>query len=90
MVKNNALDNKIAIRVKVTEWMKAHVEGMCSFIYYVSSLFDRKACTDDQEKIEYYHGLIDLLTPVIKFYCSDRGFWDTNIPRSLIKQRLPR
>ena len=55
-------------------WMKAHVEGMRSFIYYVSSLFDRQACTDDQEKIEYYQGLIDLLTPVIKSYCSDRGF----------------
>ena len=25
-------------------WMKAHVEGMRSFIYYVSRLFDRQAC----------------------------------------------
>ncbi len=55
-------------------WMKAHVEGMRSFIYYVGSLFDLQACSDDQEKIEHYQGLIDLLTPVIKSYCSDRGF----------------
>ena len=55
-------------------WMKAHVEGMRSFIYYVNSLLDRQACTDDQAKIEYYQGLIDLLTPIIKSYCSDRGF----------------
>jgi alkylation response protein AidB-like acyl-CoA dehydrogenase len=54
--------------------MKAHVEGMRSFIYYVGSLLDRKTCIDDQEKSEYYQGLIDLLTPVIKSYCSDRGF----------------
>ena len=55
-------------------WMKAHVEGMRSFIYYVGSLFDKQACCDDKEKIEYCQGLIDLLTPVIKSYCSDRGF----------------
>ena len=55
-------------------WMKAHVEGMRSFIYYVNSLFDRQACTDSLEKIEHCQGLIDLLTPVIKSYCSDRGF----------------
>ncbi len=55
-------------------WMKAHVEGMRSFIYYVSSLFDRQTCTNDPEKIEYYQGLIDLLTPIVKSYCSDRGF----------------
>ena len=55
-------------------WMKAHVEGMRSFIYYVSSLLDRQACTNDPEKFEYYQGLIDLLTPIIKSYCSDRGF----------------
>ena len=55
-------------------WMKAHVEGMRSFIYFVSTLFDRQACTDDKEEQAYCQGLIDLLTPVIKSYCSDRGF----------------
>jgi alkylation response protein AidB-like acyl-CoA dehydrogenase len=55
-------------------WMKAHVEGIRSFIYYVSSCFDRQTCTDDEKERDYYQGLIDLLTPVIKSYCSDRGF----------------
>ncbi|NNL77142.1 MAG: acyl-CoA dehydrogenase [Desulfobacterales bacterium] len=55
-------------------WMKTHVEGMRSFIYYVGSLLDRQACTDDQEENEHCQNLIDLLTPVIKSYCSDRGF----------------
>ncbi len=30
-------------------WMKAHVEGMRSLIYYVSSLFDQMACTGDPQ-----------------------------------------
>ena len=55
-------------------WMKAHVEGMRSFIYLISSLIDGQMCTDDDQKKEYNQGLIDLLTPVIKSYCSDRGF----------------
>jgi len=55
-------------------WMKAHVEGMRSFIYFISSLIDRQACTGDEQKKEYNQGLLDLLTPVIKSYCSDRGF----------------
>jgi hypothetical protein len=55
-------------------WMKAHVEGMRSFIYYVSSCFDRQTCADDEKERDYYQGFVDLLTPVIKSYCSDRGF----------------
>ncbi|MGD8522832.1 MAG: acyl-CoA dehydrogenase [Desulfobacterales bacterium] len=55
-------------------WMKAHVEGIRSLIYYVGSLFDRQACCDNEEEIDYYQGLIDLLTPVVKSYCTDRGF----------------
>ena len=33
-----------------------------------------RPASDNPEKCEYYQGLIDLLTPVIKSYCSDRGF----------------
>ena len=55
-------------------WMKAHVEGMRSFIYYISSLIDRQACSDDDKVKDYNQGLLDLLTPVVKSYCSDRGF----------------
>ena len=55
-------------------WMKSHVEGMRSLIYYAGSLLDLQACTDDQEEKEHCQNLIDLLTPVIKSYCSDRGF----------------
>jgi hypothetical protein len=37
-------------------------------------LIDRRTCSDDDEEREYNQDLIDLLTPVIKSYCSDRGF----------------
>jgi alkylation response protein AidB-like acyl-CoA dehydrogenase len=55
-------------------WMKAHVEGMRSLIYYVSSLFDKMACTNDPQVRLQCNDLAELLTPVIKAYCSERGF----------------
>ena len=55
-------------------WMKTHNEGMRSFLYYVAALFDRQTCCDSEQEKEHYQGLIDLFTPVVKSYCSDRGF----------------
>jgi len=55
-------------------WMKAHVEGMRSLIYYTSHALDLQRCTGDPDERKRLGGLVDLLTPVIKSYCSDRGF----------------
>ena len=55
-------------------WMKAYIDGMRSFLYYVALAFDRKNTASDPSQAEYWQGLIDLLTPVVKSYCSDRGF----------------
>ncbi len=55
-------------------WMKSHVEGMRSFIYYLTYLFDAIACEEDEEKKATWTGLIELLTPVVKAYCTDRGY----------------
>jgi alkylation response protein AidB-like acyl-CoA dehydrogenase len=55
-------------------WMKAHVEGMRSLIYFVGAAFDKLSCATSRDEKEYYQGLIDLLTPVVKSYCSERGF----------------
>lgn len=55
-------------------WMKSHVEGMRSFVYYVAQLFDKETMAKSEEERTYYKDLIDLLTPVIKSYCTDRGF----------------
>jgi hypothetical protein len=53
--------------------MKAYTEGMRSFVYYVACCFDQLASADNEADKERYNGLIELLTPVIKSYCSDRG-----------------
>jgi alkylation response protein AidB-like acyl-CoA dehydrogenase len=55
-------------------WMKAHVEGMRSLIYYAARLLDRIRCETDPLQRDYWQGMMDLLTPVIKAYCSDKGF----------------
>ena len=55
-------------------WMKAHVEGMRSLVYYGARLIDQIKCAADETERAHYQGLLDLLTPVIKAYCTDRGF----------------
>ncbi len=54
--------------------MKAYVDGMRSFVYYTALCFDRAAGADTEEEKQKYHGMVELLTPIIKSYCSDRGF----------------
>ncbi|MEZ4549349.1 MAG: acyl-CoA dehydrogenase [Desulfobacterales bacterium] len=55
-------------------WMKTHTEGMRSFVYYVSYLFDKMQCADSKEEKTKIDDFIGLLTPIIKSYCTDRGF----------------
>ena len=54
-------------------WMKSHVEAMRSLMYFGAFCLDMEKCGNDEEKT-YYKGLLDLLTPIIKSYCTDRGF----------------
>ena len=55
-------------------WMKAHVEGMRSFIYYVARCFDMAECASGENDRERNDDQIALLTPLIKAYCAERGF----------------
>jgi len=55
-------------------WMKAHVEGMRSFVYYVYSLFDHLAGQPDGDDRERYQDLIDFFTPLVKAYLSPKSF----------------
>lgn len=55
-------------------WMKSHVDGMRALVYYCGLCHDRTLSLADPEEIEYWQGLLDLLTPVCKAYCSDIGF----------------
>jgi alkylation response protein AidB-like acyl-CoA dehydrogenase len=54
--------------------MKAYVEGMRSFVYYVGQCLDKEALAADEAERAYYKGFSDLLTPVVKAYCAQRGF----------------
>ncbi|MGD8467904.1 MAG: acyl-CoA dehydrogenase, partial [Desulfobacterales bacterium] len=53
--------------------MKAYVDGMRSFVYYVAYCFDKKRTAKTRPEKERYNDFIELLTPVIKAYCSERG-----------------
>jgi len=55
-------------------WMKAHVDGMRSLLYYVAYLFDKSVCAEDAADKERCEDMIGLLTPIVKAYCSERGF----------------
>ena len=53
--------------------MKAYVDGMRSFIYYTAYCFDKRSTAKTPDEKARYHGFIELLTPIIKAYCSERG-----------------
>jgi hypothetical protein len=54
--------------------MKAYVDGMRSFLYYVTSLFDIEKSGDSEETREHAKDQIELLIPLIKSYCTDLGY----------------
>ena len=55
-------------------WMRAYVTGMRSFIYYVGRCFDVVETSGDEAEKERCKGLIEILTPVVKAFCTDRAF----------------
>ena len=54
--------------------MKAYVEGMRSFVYYVGQCLERENLAVDDQERAFYKGYADLLTPLVKAYCAQRGF----------------
>jgi hypothetical protein len=54
--------------------MKAYVEGMRALLYFTALCFDKEQIADTPEKKEKYQGLIELLIPIAKAYCTDRAF----------------
>ena len=55
-------------------FMKAYVEGMRMLLYYTGLLFDQVQLAETDEDRAKYKGLIELLTPILKAYCTDRSF----------------
>jgi alkylation response protein AidB-like acyl-CoA dehydrogenase len=54
--------------------MKAYVDGMRSFVHYVGQCLEKEALATDEDERAYYKGFGDLLTPLVKAYCAQRGF----------------
>ncbi len=55
-------------------WMKSNVESMRALMYYASYAIDMEIIAEADVEKEKWHGLLEILTPVIKAYCSDIGF----------------
>ena len=53
--------------------MKASVDGMRALIYYTALCFDKARTADTEEERDMYKGFIELLTPVVKGYVTDRA-----------------
>ena len=55
-------------------WMKAHVDGLRSFVYYIDHAMTRQVLIESEEDRRYYQRLIDLFTPVLKAFSAQRSF----------------
>ncbi len=53
--------------------MKSYVEGFRSLIYYSGRCFDRMAVADNDEEKTKYQKRIEILTPIIKGYITNRA-----------------
>ncbi len=54
--------------------MKAYVEGMRSLVYYIGLCMDKVMTSDDEETREKHNDIIELLTPIVKGYVTDRAW----------------
>ena len=55
-------------------WMKSHTEALRAIIYFAAWCEDKVQTTKDAAEQEKWHGLVELLTPIIKSYGADIGF----------------
>jgi len=55
-------------------WMKTYTEGMRSLVFYLMYCMDKmEECADAGEKTRLRY-LVEMLTPVCKAYCTDKGY----------------
>ncbi len=55
-------------------WMKSSVDSMRAMIYFAAYAVDREVIAGDEAEKEKWHGFLEILTPIVKAYCSDVGF----------------
>jgi alkylation response protein AidB-like acyl-CoA dehydrogenase len=60
-------------------WMKSNTESMRAMGYYCAYLFDLAHTEENDEEREKWLGLTEILTPILKAYCSDIGFRVTEL-----------
>ncbi len=60
-------------------WMKAHVEGFRALTYYTAVCEDRAHASADEAEREKCYGIVEVLTPILKAYCSDMAFKVTEL-----------
>ncbi|MCP3942673.1 MAG: acyl-CoA dehydrogenase [Desulfobacteraceae bacterium] len=54
--------------------MKSYVDGMRSLIYYLFKNIDLAKASKDQAQKTRATGMVELLTPIVKGYCSEVGY----------------
>lgn len=54
-------------------FMKAYVEGCRFLCYYMASCFDKAHLAENEDEAKKWDGLIEILTPIAKSYCTDKG-----------------
>ncbi len=55
-------------------WMKSHVEGLRSMCYFTAYCMDMSRVAKTEEEKANWEGFLNVLTPVVKAYTSDKGF----------------
>ncbi len=54
--------------------MKSYVEGMRAMMYFMGFCFDKVSTTTDDAEKDKFQGFIEMMTPIAKSYCTDKGF----------------
>ena len=55
-------------------WMKAHVDGIRALMYYLPYCADRLRIAADEAEKDKWQGMLEVMTPICKAYCSDMAF----------------
>jgi alkylation response protein AidB-like acyl-CoA dehydrogenase len=54
--------------------MKSYVEGLRSLAFFTAFCFDMVQCSDKEDERSHHANLVEILTPIVKSYSSERGF----------------
>ena len=54
--------------------MRSYVDGMRALLYYTGLSIDRREVAEGEKEKALASGLVELLTPLCKAYCSDRSY----------------